>query len=258
MRVPVIAGNWKMNTTVSEATEFVKAMRAGLDQIDNVDKVICPPFISLARVWELIKGSSIKLGAQNLYFEEKGAYTGEISPLMLADLCEFVIIGHSERRQYFNETGETVNKKIRAALGAGLKPILCIGESFEENEAGRTEEVVTEQLWSSLTGINYPRGLLIAYEPVWAIGTGKAATGRQANETVSFIRRNVAKLYGKEIARDVRILYGGSVTAENTAEFINQPEIDGALVGGASLKATQFLSIVTQTSEIKGRLSTKV
>jgi len=251
MRVPLIAGNWKMNTTVSEAIKLVNEMRSRLDEITNVDKVICPPFISLAPVRELIKGSSIKLGAQNLYFEEKGAYTGETSPLMLADLCEFVIIGHSERRQYFNETGEIVNKKIRAALGAGLKPILCIGERLEENEAGRTEEVVTEQLWSSLTGINYPRGLLIAYEPVWAIGTGKAATGEQANETISLIRRNVAKLYGKEIAQDMRILYGGSVTAENAAEFINQPEIDGALVGGASLKADQFLSIVTQTSEIK-------
>ena len=259
MRVPLIAGNWKMNTTVSEAIKLVNEMRSRLDEITNVEKVICPPFISLAPVRELIKGSSIKLGAQNLYFEEKGAYTGEVSPLMLADLCEFVIIGHSERRQYFNETGEIVNKKVRAALGVGLKPILCIGERLEENEAGRTEEVVTEQLWSSLTGINYPRGLLIAYEPVWAIGTGKAATGEQANGTISLIRRNVAKLYGEENAQDLRILYGGSVTAENTAEFMNQPEIDGALVGGASLKAPQFLSIVMQTSEIKGHcLSTEV
>ena len=255
MRVPMIAGNWKMNTTVSEATELVKAMRDSLDKIDKVDKVICPPFVSLVRVGELIKGSSIKLGAQNIYFEEKGAYTGEISPLMLADLCEFVIIGHSERRQYFNETGEIVNKKTQAALGAGLKPILCIGERLEENEAGRTEEVVTEQLRSSLAGINYPRRLLIAYEPVWAIGTGKAATGEQANETISFIRRNVTRLYGKEAAYDLRILYGGSVTAENAAEFMNQPEIDGALVGGASLRADQFLSIVKQTSQIKSLLS---
>ena len=247
----MIAGNWKMNTTLSEATELVKAMRAGLDQIDNVDKVICPPFISLAVVGELIKGSSIKLGAQNVYFEEKGAYTGEISPLMLADQCEFVIIGHSERRQYFNETGEIVNKKIVAALKAGLKPILCIGEKLEENEAGRTEEMVTEQLRSSLAKIAYLNGLVIAYEPVWAIGTGKAATGKQANETIGLIRRNIAKLYNKEIAQNMRILYGGSVTAANTAEFINQPEIDGALVGGASLKATEFLSIVKQTSEIK-------
>ncbi|MBA7716566.1 Triosephosphate isomerase [subsurface metagenome] len=251
MRVPIIAGNWKMNTTVNEAMKLVNEMRSRLDEITNVDKVICPPFISLTSVGELIKGSSIKLGAQNLYFEEKGAYTGEISPLMLADLCEFVIIGHSERRHYFNETGEIVNKKIRAALGAGLKPILCIGERLEENEAGRTEEVVTEQLKSSLAGIDYLNGLVIAYEPVWAIGTGKAATGKQANETISFIRRNVAKLYGEEIAWEVRILYGGSVTAENAVEFMSQPEIDGALVGGASLKTDQFLSIVKQTSEIK-------
>jgi len=247
----MIAGNWKMNTTLSEATELVKAMRAELDQTDNVDKVICPPFISLASVGELIKGSSIKLGAQNVYFEEKGAYTGEISPLMLADQCEFVIIGHSERRQYFNETGEIVNKKIAAALKVGLKPILCIGERLEENEAGRTEEVVTEQLRSSLAEIAYLNGLVIAYEPVWAIGTGRAATGEQANETIGLIRRNIAKLYDKETAQNMRILYGGSVTAANTAEFINQPEIDGALVGGASLKASEFLSIVKQTSEIK-------
>ena len=250
MRVPMIAGNWKMNTTVSEAIELVKAMRAGLDGID-IDKVICPPFVSLARVGELIKGSSIKLGAQNVYFEEKGAYTGEISPLMLADLCEFVIIGHSERRQYFNETGESVNKKIVAAFKVGLKPILCIGERLEENEAGRTEEVVTEQLKSSLAGIDYLNGLVIAYEPIWAIGTGKAATGKQANKTIGLIRHNVAKLYDKEIAQDMRILYGGSVTADNITEFVQQSEIDGALVGGASLKAGRFLGIVKQTSEIK-------
>ncbi len=251
MRVSIIAGNWKMNTTISEATELVKAIRAGLDQIGNIDKVICPPFISLTAVGELIKRSSIKLGAQNVYFEERGAYTGEISPLMLADLCEFVIIGHSERRQYFNETGEIVNKKIVAAFSAGLKPILCIGERLEENEAGRTEEVVTEQLRSSLAGIDYLNGLVIAYEPVWAIGTGKAATGKQANETIGLIRRHIARLFDKEIAQDIRLLYGGSITADNIAEFVQQPEIDGALVGGASLKATEFLSIVKQTSEIK-------
>ena len=255
MRVPMIAGNWKMNTTVSEATELVKAMRAGLDQIANVDKVICPPFISLAVVKELIRGSSIRLGAQNLYFEEKGAYTGEISSLMLADLCEFVIIGHSERRQYFNESGEIVNKKLRAALKVGLKPILCIGEKLEENEAGRTEEVVTEQLESSLAGIDSLDGLIIAYEPVWAIGTGKAATGRQVSETIGLILYNIAQLYDEEVAQQMRILYGGSVTADNIAEFVQQSEIDGALVGGASLKANEFLSIVRQTSEIKGHLS---
>ena len=253
MRVPMIAGNWKMNTTVGEAIELVNDMLQGLDEIDNVDKVICPPFISLAAVRELVKGSSVKLGAQNLYFEEKGAYTGEISPLMLADLCEFVIIGHSERRQYFNETGGIVNKKIQAALKVGLKPILCIGERLEENEAGRTEEVVTEQLSSSLAGIGYLSGLTIAYEPVWAIGTGRAASGKQANKTIGFIRQTISPKYGKRVAQDLRILYGGSVTADNIAEFISQPEIDGALVGGASLKANEFLSSVKQTSEIKGR-----
>jgi len=251
MRVPMIAGNWKMNTTVSEAVVLVNEMRHGLDEIANVDKVICPPFISLATVRELIKGSSIKLGAQNLYFEEKGAYTGEISPLMLAELCEFVIIGHSERRQYFKETGEIVNKKVRAALRVKLKPILCIGESLEENEAGRTEAVIAEQLRSSLAGVDFVDGLIIAYEPIWAIGTGRAATGGQANETIGFIRQKIAKLYNKDIAQGMRILYGGSVTADNAAEFVSQPEIDGALVGGASLKADQFLSIVKQTSKIK-------
>ncbi|MFC1847392.1 triose-phosphate isomerase [Chloroflexota bacterium] len=251
MRVPIIAGNWKMNTTVSEATELVKAMRAGLDQIADIDKVICPPFVSLSAVKELIKGSSIKLGAQNLYFEEKGAYTGEISPLMLAELCEFVIIGHSERRQYFNETDEIVNKKIKAALKAGLKPILCVGERLEENEAGRAKEVITGQLRLSLAAIDYHADLSIAYEPIWAIGTGKAATGTQANETIGLIRHNVAQLYDNEAAQAVRILYGGSATADNIVEFMEQPEIDGALVGGASLKADQFLSMVKQTSEIR-------
>jgi triosephosphate isomerase len=251
MRMPMIAGNWKMNTTVSEAVELVKAMRAGLDEIANIEKVICPPFVSLAPVKEIIKGSSIKLGAQNVYFAEKGAYTGEVSPLMLAELCELVIIGHSERRHYFNETGEMVNKKIIAALKVGLKPILCIGERLEENEAGRTEEVVTGQLKSSLAGIDHLDGLVIAYEPVWAIGTGKAATGKQANETIGFIRRYISKLYSKETTQGLRILYGGSVTAGNIAEFVQQAEIDGALVGGASLKATEFVSIVRQTADLK-------
>ncbi len=250
MRVPMIAGNWKMNTTVGEAKQLVNEMRPGLDEIAAVEKVVCPPFVSLSAVKELIKGSSVKLGAQNLYFEEKGAYTGEISPLMLADLCEFVIIGHSERRQYFNETNEIVNRKVRAALKVGLKPILCVGERLEENEAGRTEDVVTEQLRSALAGIGYAGGLVIAYEPIWAIGTGKSATGKQANETIGLIRRNLAQLYGKEVAQEVRILYGGSVTADNIAEFMEQSEMDGALVGGASLKAGQFVSIVRQTSEI--------
>ncbi len=252
MRMPMIAGNWKMNTTVSEAKKLVETMRADLDKVDNVEKVVCPPFISLTAVKELIRGSSIKLGAQNVFYEAKGAYTGEVSPPMLAEICEYVIIGHSERRQYFNETGEIVNRKIKAAREAGLKPILCIGEKLEENEAGRTAAVVKEQLESSLAGIDNINGMVIAYEPVWAIGTGRAASGGQANETISLIRQKLSQLFGSGKAQEVRILYGGSVNAENAAEFMSQPEIDGALVGGASLKASEFLSIVTQTSKIRG------
>jgi len=251
MRIPMIAGNWKMNTTVAEAVALVKEMRPELDKIDNVDKVICPPFVSLAAVKEILAGSSIKLGAQNLYFEEKGAFTGEISPLMLAELCQLVIIGHSERRQYFNETVEMVDKKVRAAFKAGLKPILCVGETLKENEAGRTEEVLAGQLSLTSSQAYSPGGLTIAYEPIWAIGTGRAATGEQANKTIGFIRRHILMQHGKETAQAVRILYGGSVTATNIAEFINQSEIDGALVGGASLKAKEFLSIVEQTSSFK-------
>lgn len=251
MRIPLIAGNWKMNTTLDEAQKLVKGMLSGLNAIQGVEKVVCPPFVSLAAVKELLKGSTVKLGAQNLYFAEKGAYTGEVSPLMLAGLCDFVIIGHSERRQYFGETDEIVNKKLRAAMKAGLKPILCVGERLEQNEAGKTKEVVTGQVQLGLAGLFYSSDLVIAYEPIWAIGTGRAATGAQANETIGLIRQQFAELYGKENAGKVRILYGGSVTADNIAEFVAQSEIDGGLVGGASLKADQFVSIVKQTSEIK-------
>jgi triosephosphate isomerase len=221
-----------------------------LERIDNVERVICPPFVSLAAVSKLLEGSPVELGAQNLYFEEKGAFTGEVSPLMLAGLCQLVIVGHSERRHYFSETVEMIDKKVQAALKVGLKPILCIGETPEENEAGQTEAVLTRQL--SLTSARaYSAGLTLAYEPVWAIGTGKAASGRQANQTIGFIRRHISEQHGKEIAQALRILYGGSVTSANIAEFIKQPEIDGALVGGASLKASEFLGIVKQTSSLK-------
>jgi triosephosphate isomerase len=251
MRIPLIAGNWKMNTTVDEAVRLVKEMLPGLDAVDNIEKLVCPPFVSLTSVRDILKGTSVKLGAQNLHYMEKGAYTGEISPLMLAGICEYVIIGHSERRRYFGDTNEVVNKKVQAALNAGLKPILCIGESLEENEAGKTEEIVTEQLRQSLTGIDYPGSFVIAYEPVWAIGTGRAATGTQANDTISLVRRTVAKLWDDEIADDVRILYGGSVTAANTTEFLSQQDIDGALVGGASLKPDEFVSIAKQTADLQ-------
>ncbi|MFH1016150.1 MAG: triose-phosphate isomerase [Chloroflexota bacterium] len=251
MRIPMIAGNWKMNTTVGEAVALVKVMRDELDKVRDVETVLCPPFVSLAAAKELIKGTSIKLGAQNVYFVEKGAYTGEISPLMLADLCEYVIIGHSERRQYFAEGGELINKKIKSVLKVNLRPIFCVGERLEQNEAGKTEEVVSEQLKSALEGIPSLNGLVIAYEPVWAIGTGKAATGEQANKTIAFIRRNLANLYGDKVAHGTRILYGGSVTASNIAEFLRFVDIDGGLVGGASLKAAEFTGIVTQTAQIK-------
>ena len=240
-----------MNTTVPEAVELVKAMRAELEKFNKVEKVVCPPFISLVAVKEALKGSSVKLGAQNLYFMEKGAYTGEISPLMLAGLCDYVIIGHSERRQYFGEQGELINKKVVAALKARVSPILCVGERLEQNEAGKTEAVVSDQVKSALTGINDVDGLVIAYEPVWAIGTGKAATGDQANMTITFIRRTVAQLYNDQTAQGIRILYGGSVTAANIAEFVRYADIDGALVGGASLKAPEFIGIVSQTYQVK-------
>jgi len=254
MRIPFIAGNWKMNTTVAEAEKLVLEMLEKLDRIEGVEKVLCPPFVSLVAINMMLQGSSIKLGAQNMYFEAKGAYTGEISPLMLRELCEFVILGHSERRWYFKETDEMVNKKVKAALANKLKPILCVGERLEENEAGKTEEVVNRQVTGALNDIEPVRDLVIAYEPVWAIGTGKAASGKQAAATIQFIRGVVAKLWNKSIAQDLRILYGGSVTGANIAEFISHPEIDGALVGGASLKAEEFVSIVGQTTEIKKRI----
>ena len=254
MRIPFIAGNWKMNTTVTEAEKLVLEMLDKLDRIEGVEKVLCPPFVSLVAINMMLQGSSIKLGAQNMYFETKGAYTGEISPVMLSQLCEFVILGHSERRGYFGETDEIVNKKIKTALTNKLKPILCVGERLAENETGKTEEVINRQVTAALNGIEPVRDLVIAYEPVWAIGTGKAASSTQAAATIQSIRDVVAKLWNKNIAQDLRILYGGSITSANIAEFISHPEIDGALVGGASLKAEEFVSIVEQTAEIKGRI----
>ena len=251
MRLPIIAGNWKMNTTVDEAVALVRDMLGGLEDIGGVEKVVCPPFVSLAEVKPVLEKSSVKLGAQNLHFEEKGAYTGEVSPVMLAHMCEYVIVGHSERRQYFGETDEIVNRKVKAALKFNLKPIMCVGETLGENEAGKTEEVVTRQVKKGLAGIDKAIGLVIAYEPIWAIGTGKAATGKQANATIGLIRRTVGELYGADVAQGLRIQYGGSVTGANIVEFISQPEIDGGLVGGASLKAADFVSIVEQTAKTK-------
>jgi triosephosphate isomerase len=252
VRLPIIAGNWKMNTTLKEAVALVREMRDKLESIKGAEKVVCPPFISMAAVADLLKNSSIQLGAQNMYFEEKGAYTGEISPAMLADLCQFVILGHSERRQYFGESNEMVNKKVKAALKAGLKPIICVGETLEQREAGRTEDVVTTQTRGALDGVAASDDIVVAYEPIWAIGTGRAASGEAANATIAIIRQTLAKLYGYNIAQARRIQYGGSVTAQNIAEFLKQTEIDGALVGGASLKAVEFVSMVGQAAAIKG------
>jgi triosephosphate isomerase len=254
MRSPFVAGNWKMNTTATEAEKLVLEMLDKLDRIEGVEKVLCPPFVSLVAINMMLQGSSIKLGAQNMYFETKGAYTGEISPVMLSELCEFVILGHSERRGYFGETDEIVNKKVKAALANKLQPILCVGERLAEKEAGKTEEVINRQVPAALKSIEPISNLVIAYEPVWAIGTGKAASGEQAAATIQFIRDVLAKLWNKSIAQDLRILYGGSVTSANIAEFISHPEIDGALVGGASLKAEEFPNIVEKTAEIKGRV----
>jgi len=240
-----------MNTTVAEAAELVKAIKEKLHPIAGVEKVLCPPFISLTTVKELIKGTSIKLGAQNMYFEHSGAYTGEVSPTMLVGLCEFVILGHSERRGYFGETDQLVNKKVKAALGAGLIPIICVGESLEQNNAGETVSVVTRQVKAAFDGIALAKKTVVAYEPIWAIGTGRAATGDQANATIKVIRDTAAQIYGDSVGKAMRILYGGSVNSANIAEFIKQPEIDGALVGGASLKAPDFLGIVEQTARIK-------
>jgi len=251
MRTPMIAGNWKMNTTLAEASALVKEMREGLEHMTSVETVLCPPFLSLPLVNELLLGLSIKVGAQNMHFEERGAYTGEISPLMLCGICEYVILGHSERRQYFGETDEVVNDKIRAALAVELTPILCVGERLEQKEAGNTEEVVTRQVIGALNGIESLIGMVIAYEPIWAIGTGRAETGEGANAIIAIIRNTVARLYGEGTAQEIRILYGGSVTAANIAEYVKQSEIDGALVGGASLKAKEFLTIVAQTAATK-------
>jgi triosephosphate isomerase len=247
----MIAGNWKMNTSITEAKNLVKEIQAELIPDDGVEVVLCPPFVSLEAVKKLTEDSRISLGAQNIYCEEKGAYTGEISPLMLIDLCQYVIIGHSERRQYFYESGELISKKVLAAVKSGLRPILCVGENLKEYEAGQTREVVTRQLSSSMIGVDRIDTLTIAYEPVWAIGTGRAATGKQADETIGLIRSLITSRYGASATAAMRILYGGSVTSTNIAEFVSQPEIDGALVGGASLKAREFANIVKITSSTK-------
>ena len=244
MRKPIIAGNWKMNNTASQGVALVKAI-APLVEDAECDVVVCVPAIDIPAVGEALKGTRIALGAQNVHFAEKGAYTGEISASMLKEYgVQYVIIGHSERRQYFGETDETVNKRTLAALAAGLTPIVCIGESLEERETGKTESVLAKQIEEGFKGIEDIKKIVVAYEPIWAIGTGRTATAEQANETIGFIRRKIGEMFCPKCAENVRIQYGGSMNAGNCKELMAMPEIDGGLIGGASLKAPDFAAIV--------------
>lgn len=253
MRKPIIAGNWKMFKTRDEALSFVYAVNEALPSRDVVDSVICAPFVVL-RCLVKRQGESLRIGAQNMHFEEKGAFTGEIAPEMLTSLgVTYVIIGHSERRAMFNETDETVNKKLHAAFNHGLVPILCVGEYLEERETGKTEEVIKAQLVKDLEGLTKEqvKELVIAYEPIWAIGTGKTATAEVADETCGFIRSVIASLYDNETAEAIRIQYGGSVKVNNIEELMKKPNIDGALIGGASLVAEDFIFFANTASKLQ-------
>jgi len=246
MRKPLIAGNWKMHKTPEEARAFASQLLEELKEEREVEVVVAPPFVSLLPVKEALGDGPIKLAAQNVHWEREGAFTGEVSPLMLREAgCEYVIVGHSERRGYFGETDEVVNRKVKALLDVGLKPILCVGETLKEREEGKTFEVVEAQVKGGLKDLEAGevKELVVAYEPVWAIGTGRTATPHQAQEVQSFIRKLLGGLFG-EVAREIRILYGGSVKPENIAELMAEEDIDGALVGGASLKVDSFVKIV--------------
>jgi triosephosphate isomerase len=247
MRKPLVAGNWKMNKTAAQAVELVQELLPGLKAVEEVERVICSPFTSLMSLSGLLSGSGVGLGAQNMHWEPSGAFTGEVSPQMVKEFCQYVIIGHSERRQYFAETDETVNKKVKAALAIGLTPIVCVGETLTQYEAGETKAVVIRQISEDFKGIEaaIASQIVVAYEPIWAIGTGKAATSDGANAVLKEnIRPAMSQLWGSAVAQNVRILYGGSVNAANAAEYFHQPDIDGALVGGASLKVVDFTKIV--------------
>lgn len=246
MRKPIIAGNWKMNMTPDEAKELVTAL-VPLVKDAKCDVVVCPPFVDLCPVHKIIEGTNIKLGCQNIHWAAKGAYTGEISADMLKYFgVEYAIIGHSERRQYFGETDEGVNKRAKAALEAGITPIICVGETLEQREAGVTNDLVSAQAKAALDGMtdDQVKTVVIAYEPIWAIGTGKTATAEDANATIGVIRAAIAEAFGKEVADEVRIQYGGSMKPSNAAELMAMPEIDGGLIGGASLKAEDFSKVV--------------
>ena len=247
MRTPIVAGNWKMHKTIAEAVELTRGVRRGVMDLEGVEVMLCPPFTALAAVRDTIGPAKIGLGAQTMYFEEQGAFTGEVSPLMLAELCQYVILGHSERRQFFGETDEGVNKKAKAALTHGLTPIICVGEHLEQNQAGETEAVVGGQVRAAFQGMSNEEAaqVVVAYEPIWAIGTGLAAVPAEVNRIIALsIRGPLADAYGEAVAQSIRVQYGGSVKPDNMADFAIQSEIDGALVGGASLKADGFLGII--------------
>jgi triosephosphate isomerase len=251
MRKPFIAGNWKMNKTISEAKELVSSLKELVKDVKDVEVGVCPPDIDLPDVVEIAKDSNIKVGGQNMHWEENGAYTGDVSPVMLKELgVEYIIIGHSERREYYNETDEQVNKKVQSAYEHGLKPIICVGESLEERKAKETREVVEEQVRKALKGLNQKQvsQAVVAYEPLWAIGTGESASAKQANQVISYIRDVIETDY-LEAAEDVRIQYGGSVKPHNIEEFMSESDIDGALVGGASLSANSFAEIVKKATK---------
>jgi triosephosphate isomerase len=249
-RQPIVAGNWKMNYGPSEAHDFATAILDDLDAVTGVERVLCPPAISIAAVHAITQRSGILIGAQNMYFAEKGAFTGEISPLMLRGLCDYVILGHSERRAFFGETDDLVNRKALAAFAHGLKPIVCVGERLEDRDANMTERVITAQVRGSLAGLPVERlsALVVAYEPVWAIGTGRAATPQDAADVIAIIRALLREMYGAEATAPVRVQYGGSVSAANAAELAAVPDVDGALVGGASL-THDFVAIARAFAE---------
>jgi triosephosphate isomerase len=255
MRKPMMAGNWKMNKNIAEAVALAKAIREAVNDEDGVDRVVCPPNVDLPAVAEALAGSNIKVGAQNMHWAASGAYTGEVSASMLAGLAQYVILGHSERRQFFNETDEGVNKKVKASLEAGLVPIVCVGESLEQNEGGLTQSFVSGQVRGALAGLegSQVESLVIAYEPIWAIGTGRAATAQQANDICGgVVRATVAELYGPQVAENTRVLYGGSTNEKNIREIMAQPDIDGALIGGAALKVESYGEMVRGTAEVYG------
>ena len=251
MPKPLIVANWKMNKNVSESSDLVRSIRDELASLKSVDVVICPPFVSLKTVHDLLQGTNILLGAQNVYYEESGAFTGEISLRMLDGFCNYVIVGHSERRNLFDENDEVTRLKLNAVLESNMKPILCVGERLEERDDGRTEEVVVNQLNAALKDCEDIQNLAVAYEPVWAIGTGRAATNEMANEVMDTLRASLKNRYGAEAAA-VRLLYGGSVTSQNVSQFTGEANIDGALVGGASLRPDEFIEIVREIVKQRG------